>query len=92
MCAVATADADRDEPVQDKIIRMQKTLGGAFNGVWAAWVTRAALGQELSGSQKSNPKLNTVETCAEFIEAWSDAGHDAYKMGSELGLSVNWTA
>eukprot|EP00959_Pyramimonas_sp_CCMP1952_P300192 6279050-Pyramimonas_sp.AAC.1 len=58
ICTVATADVGRDEPVQDKIIRLQKTLGGAFNGAWAAWVKRAALRQGLSGSQKSDPKLN----------------------------------
>eukprot|EP00959_Pyramimonas_sp_CCMP1952_P062389 1304321-Pyramimonas_sp.AAC.1 len=59
MCTVADANVERKEPVQDKIIRLQKTLGGAFNGAWAAWVKRAALRQDLSGSQKNNPKLNT---------------------------------
>eukprot|EP00959_Pyramimonas_sp_CCMP1952_P360209 7542625-Pyramimonas_sp.AAC.1 len=59
MCSVSGTDATRKEPVQDKIIRLQKTLGGAFNGMWAAWVKRAALRQELGGSQKHDPKLNT---------------------------------
>eukprot|EP00959_Pyramimonas_sp_CCMP1952_P182060 3806669-Pyramimonas_sp.AAC.1 len=72
--------------MQDNIIRLQKTLGGAFNGIWHAWVKRAALRQDPSGGHRSNPKLNTPQTRADFLEAWSNAGHDAYRMDSELGL------
>eukprot|EP00959_Pyramimonas_sp_CCMP1952_P123626 2584480-Pyramimonas_sp.AAC.1 len=35
MCPVYQADVSRDEPAPDKISRLQKTLGGAFNGVRA---------------------------------------------------------
>eukprot|EP00959_Pyramimonas_sp_CCMP1952_P401731 8417596-Pyramimonas_sp.AAC.1 len=36
------ADVTRDEPAPEKIARMQRMLGGAFNGAWSAWVRKAA--------------------------------------------------
>eukprot|EP00959_Pyramimonas_sp_CCMP1952_P177790 3715914-Pyramimonas_sp.AAC.1 len=90
MCPVADADVTKDEPVQEKIIRLQKTLGGGFNGVWAAWVKKAAMRQGTSGSAKHDPKRNTVQSCNDLIQAWDSAGYDAYKMDSDLGLSVQW--
>eukprot|EP00959_Pyramimonas_sp_CCMP1952_P065227 1361714-Pyramimonas_sp.AAC.1 len=59
---------------------------------WHSWVKRAALRQGASGGHESNPKLNAPQTCADFLEAWSNAGHDAYQMDRELGLGVNWAA
>eukprot|EP00959_Pyramimonas_sp_CCMP1952_P190776 3989789-Pyramimonas_sp.AAC.1 len=73
MCPVTDADVTKDEPVQDQIIRLQKTLGGAFNGVWAAWVKNAAMGQGTNRSEKHDPERNTVQSCNEFIQAWDSA-------------------
>eukprot|EP00959_Pyramimonas_sp_CCMP1952_P257820 5387950-Pyramimonas_sp.AAC.1 len=90
MCLVADADVAKDEPVQEKIMRLQKTLGGAFDGVWAAWVKKAAMRQGASGSEEHDPKRNAVQSCNDVIQAWDSAGCDAYKMDSDLGLSVHW--
>eukprot|EP00959_Pyramimonas_sp_CCMP1952_P444690 9311350-Pyramimonas_sp.AAC.1 len=56
--SIDEADVTKDEPAPDKATRMQKALGGAFNGAWSAWVRKAACSQ---GSTwiKSNPRLNT---------------------------------
>eukprot|EP00959_Pyramimonas_sp_CCMP1952_P026317 552487-Pyramimonas_sp.AAC.1 len=35
--SIDRAEVARDEPAPDKISRLQKTLGGAFNRVWSAW-------------------------------------------------------
>eukprot|EP00959_Pyramimonas_sp_CCMP1952_P307395 6433987-Pyramimonas_sp.AAC.1 len=54
------ADSKVDEPAPDIIIRLQKTLGGAFNGAWTAWARKA--GSRHGGpwvNIKSGPKKNT---------------------------------
>eukprot|EP00959_Pyramimonas_sp_CCMP1952_P124804 2609199-Pyramimonas_sp.AAC.1 len=56
------ADVARDEPAPDKITRMQKALGGAFNGAWGAWVRKVALSQG-STYIKSGPRLNSAHQC-----------------------------
>eukprot|EP00959_Pyramimonas_sp_CCMP1952_P163020 3407892-Pyramimonas_sp.AAC.1 len=53
MCPVDEADAAKDEPIQEKITRLQKTLGGAFRGVWVAWVRRAAVRQGTIGNEQN---------------------------------------
>eukprot|EP00959_Pyramimonas_sp_CCMP1952_P074024 1547131-Pyramimonas_sp.AAC.1 len=54
------ANVTRDEPALDKIMRLQKTLGGAFNGVWSAWVRKAGLQQGSTWVNiKSDPRKNT---------------------------------
>eukprot|EP00959_Pyramimonas_sp_CCMP1952_P272613 5699273-Pyramimonas_sp.AAC.1 len=42
-CTVAAANVEQNETIQDKITRLQKTLGVTFNAIWHAWVKRAAL-------------------------------------------------
>eukprot|EP00959_Pyramimonas_sp_CCMP1952_P079204 1655430-Pyramimonas_sp.AAC.1 len=54
------ADTERDEPAPEKISRLQRTLGGAFNGVWNAWARKAS--SRHGGpwvNIKSDPKKNT---------------------------------
>eukprot|EP00959_Pyramimonas_sp_CCMP1952_P095130 1989281-Pyramimonas_sp.AAC.1 len=41
-CTIAAADVENDEPIQDNIARLQKTLGGTLNAIWHAWVKLAA--------------------------------------------------
>eukprot|EP00959_Pyramimonas_sp_CCMP1952_P366610 7678117-Pyramimonas_sp.AAC.1 len=80
MNSIYEADIQRDEPAPDKVIRLQKTLGGAFNGVWTAWVRKAGSRQGLPWVRiHSDPKKNTVQLCEEFLRAWETAGYDAYK-------------
>eukprot|EP00959_Pyramimonas_sp_CCMP1952_P360838 7557401-Pyramimonas_sp.AAC.1 len=45
------ADTNKDEPAPEKIIGLQKTLGGAFNGIWTAWARKA-------GSRRGGPWVN----------------------------------
>eukprot|EP00959_Pyramimonas_sp_CCMP1952_P373309 7817829-Pyramimonas_sp.AAC.1 len=73
MCPVDEADATNNEPIQEKITRLQKTLGGAFNGVWVARVRRAAVRQGTIRTEKNDPKLNSVQLCSEFLQAWGNA-------------------
>eukprot|EP00959_Pyramimonas_sp_CCMP1952_P304011 6362151-Pyramimonas_sp.AAC.1 len=62
MRSIDEADIQRDEPAQEKVTRLQKTFGGAFNGAWTGWVRRAG---SLAGlpwvSIHSDPKRNTME-------------------------------
>eukprot|EP00959_Pyramimonas_sp_CCMP1952_P327125 6847881-Pyramimonas_sp.AAC.1 len=60
MCPVDQADVSKDEPAPDKISRLQKTLGGAFNGVWGAWVKHAAL-RRGGHDAKLDPERNSVQ-------------------------------
>eukprot|EP00959_Pyramimonas_sp_CCMP1952_P108468 2268053-Pyramimonas_sp.AAC.1 len=90
MCPVGEADVTKDEPAQEKISRLQKTLGGAFNGVWVAWVRRAAVRQGTVETVKNDPKLNSAQLCSAFLQAWGNAAYDAYKMDRDLGLRVDW--
>eukprot|EP00959_Pyramimonas_sp_CCMP1952_P041393 865617-Pyramimonas_sp.AAC.1 len=60
MCPVGEADVSRDEPAQDKISRLQKTLRGAFNGAWGAWVRRAAARQRSYGAKLDPNKFRTA--------------------------------
>eukprot|EP00959_Pyramimonas_sp_CCMP1952_P123666 2585296-Pyramimonas_sp.AAC.1 len=73
MCPLAEADVTKDEPVQENIVRLQKTLGGAFNGMWAAWVRKDAMRQGTIGSEKHDPKRNAVQLWKDFILEWGNA-------------------
>eukprot|EP00959_Pyramimonas_sp_CCMP1952_P297160 6216694-Pyramimonas_sp.AAC.1 len=88
MCPVDKADVSKDEPAPDNISRVQKTLGGAFNVVWGAWVKKAAL-RRGGHFTKLDPKLNSVQQRSEFLQAWSKANFDAYKVDRECKLEVD---
>eukprot|EP00959_Pyramimonas_sp_CCMP1952_P154380 3229742-Pyramimonas_sp.AAC.1 len=90
MCPVDKADVSRDELAPDKISRLQKTLGGAFDGVWGAWVKRAASRQG-GPCAKLDPELNSAQLRNDFLQAWSRAEFDAYKMDREYKLHVDWS-
>eukprot|EP00959_Pyramimonas_sp_CCMP1952_P402488 8434566-Pyramimonas_sp.AAC.1 len=57
--SIDEADVARNEPAPDNLSRLHKAPGGAFNGVWSAWVKKAAFSQ--GGTYiKSNPRLNSA--------------------------------
>eukprot|EP00959_Pyramimonas_sp_CCMP1952_P175221 3661756-Pyramimonas_sp.AAC.1 len=62
-------------------MRLQRALGGAFNGAWVGWVRRAGSLQGLPWVDiHTDPGRNTKERCEEFLRAWETAGYDAYKL------------
>eukprot|EP00959_Pyramimonas_sp_CCMP1952_P345280 7230850-Pyramimonas_sp.AAC.1 len=74
--------------VPDKIMRLQKTLGGAFNRVWSAWARKAGLKQGSAWVDiKSDPRNNTMQQCDDFLQAWSKVGCDAYRMWTRITSS-----
>eukprot|EP00959_Pyramimonas_sp_CCMP1952_P211591 4428176-Pyramimonas_sp.AAC.1 len=89
--SIYEADIQRDEPAPEKGIRLQKTLGGAFNGAWTARARRAGSLQGLPWVRiHSGPKRNTLQLCEEFLRAWKAAGYDAYKKARGRQLRVDW--
>eukprot|EP00959_Pyramimonas_sp_CCMP1952_P401434 8411577-Pyramimonas_sp.AAC.1 len=87
MKPIYEADTKVGEPASDKIIRLQMALGGAFNGMWTAWV-RGAVSRHGGPwvNIKSDPKKNTVQLCEDFLLAWEEASYDAYKIDVEHRL------
>eukprot|EP00959_Pyramimonas_sp_CCMP1952_P254334 5312714-Pyramimonas_sp.AAC.1 len=80
LSSISEADTNKEEPAQDKISRLQRTLGGAFNGIWPAWVRKPV--SKHGGprvSIKSDPMKNSVQLCEDFLQAWGQAGFDAYR-------------
>eukprot|EP00959_Pyramimonas_sp_CCMP1952_P007531 157466-Pyramimonas_sp.AAC.1 len=73
-CSLADSELDKTEEIQATIARLQRTLGGVFNGVWHAWAKRATQGEGGQGGYKSTPRLNADETCKIFMGAWRRAG------------------
>eukprot|EP00959_Pyramimonas_sp_CCMP1952_P085189 1781129-Pyramimonas_sp.AAC.1 len=73
-------------------MRLQRELGGAFNG---AWIGRARKAGSLEGLAwkdiHADPRRNTRERCEEFQQAWKNAGHDAYKLVKRHHIRVDWT-
>eukprot|EP00959_Pyramimonas_sp_CCMP1952_P042273 884071-Pyramimonas_sp.AAC.1 len=91
MKPIYEADAKVDEPASDKIIRLQKTLGGAINGIWTAWARKAGSRHRSPWANiNSDPEKNTAQLCEDFLRAWEAAGYDAYKMDVEHRLHVEW--
>eukprot|EP00959_Pyramimonas_sp_CCMP1952_P281006 5873871-Pyramimonas_sp.AAC.1 len=68
MRSIDEADIQRDEPAQENVTRLQKALGGAFNGAWIGWVRRAGSLQGLPWVDiHSDPRRNTEERREEFL-------------------------
>eukprot|EP00959_Pyramimonas_sp_CCMP1952_P149271 3123196-Pyramimonas_sp.AAC.1 len=81
LTSVGDADVTRGESAPEKIMRMQKMLGGAFNGAWSAWARKVAHKQgSACANIKSDPRRNTVQQCDDLLQAWSKVGYDAYKL------------
>eukprot|EP00959_Pyramimonas_sp_CCMP1952_P003819 80649-Pyramimonas_sp.AAC.1 len=62
-------------------MRLQRELGGTFNGAWIGWARRAGRLLGLARNDiHADPRRNTREGCEEFLQAWETAGYDAYKL------------
>eukprot|EP00959_Pyramimonas_sp_CCMP1952_P065692 1371600-Pyramimonas_sp.AAC.1 len=82
LSSISEAEPNKEGPAQDKFSRLQRTLGGAFNGIWPAWVRKSVSNQGGPWvSVKSDPKKNSVQLCEDFLQAW----------GKRASTPTGWT-
>eukprot|EP00959_Pyramimonas_sp_CCMP1952_P145375 3043492-Pyramimonas_sp.AAC.1 len=89
---IEEADIQRDDTGQENVVRLQRELGGALNGAWIGWARKAGSREGPAWNEiHTDPRRNTRERCEEFLQAWKNAGYDAYKLVRRHHIRVDWT-